>query len=202
MTGLEKILSEIETRAERRCAEAEARAEAVSDKILAEAKQKADAECAEILQKAEQQAELLRRADEAERRMQARKAELALKTAAISSVLSETTDILKQLPKKEYFDILKTLALQHCAAGEGEICFSAADTKRLPQSFISSLNTAASEKGAKLILGEPCNIESGCVLRYGNIDINCSFEAVLAERQDEIRDALYALLFPKTDAGA
>lgn len=202
MTGLEKILSEIETQADKRCAEAEARAKAVSDKILAEAKQKADAECAEILQKAERQAELLRRAEEAESRMQARKAELALKTAAISSALSEATDILKQLPKKEYFDILKALALQHCTAGEGKICFSDADTERLPQSFMSSLNTAIAEKGAKLTLGTPCNIESGCVLRYGEIDINCSFEAILSERQDEIRDALYALLFPKTDAEA
>ena len=42
----------------------------------------------------------------------------------------------------------------------------------------------------------PADIESGFLLVYGGMDINCTFRAVFEDAADELRDAAGRLLFP------
>ena len=90
--------------------------------------------------------------------------------------------------------MLKELAVKNAISGDGVMRFSKDDTAKLPQNFISNVNSALSGKGS-VSLGEPCDIYSGFMLVYGDIDVNCTFSSLVSEKRDELFDELNKLLF-------
>ena len=112
----------------------------------------------------------------------------------ISSTLERALEVIKALPKKEYFEILKGLILKNVRKGEGVLRLSKEDTEKLPSNFIDSINNAL-KRGYKISLGESADIDSGFILVYGDIDINCSFDAVASAKREELRDTLNEMLF-------
>ena len=84
--------------------------------------------------------------------------------------------------------------MKNAQKGEGVLRLSAADMKRLPSNFIDSVNNAF-KRGYKIKLGDEADIDSGFILVYGDIDVNCSFDAIAASKRDELQDALNSLLF-------
>lgn len=109
-------------------------------------------------------------------------------------MLGRAVDVLKALPKREYFEMLKELAVKNAISGDGVMRFSKDDTAKLPQNFISNVNSALSGKGS-VSLGELCDIDSGFMLVYGDIDVNCTFSSLVSEKRDELFDELNKLLF-------
>ena len=65
--------------------------------------------------------------------------------------------------------------------------------QRLPKGFVDTVNKELSS--GSIALGDEIDITAGFILVYGDIDINCSFDAIAQEKRDELRDALNALLF-------
>ena len=112
----------------------------------------------------------------------------------ISSTLERALEVIKALPKKEYFEILKGLILKNVRKGEGVLRLSEEDTEKLPSNFIDSINNAL-KRGYKISLGQSADIDSGFILVYGDIDINCSFDAVASAKREELRDTLNEMLF-------
>ncbi|MBR6005282.1 MAG: hypothetical protein IK063_03535, partial [Clostridia bacterium] len=65
-----------------------------------------------------------------------------------------------------------------------------------PESFRSQAVAAAAEKGAELSFsGENADIKNGFILRYGLIEINCSFDSVIDENREELKEKVNAILF-------
>ena len=57
---------------------------------------------------------------------------------------------------------------------------------------MESLNKKLKEKNASVSLAdESAKIDSGVIIRYGGIEENCTFGALIGEKRDEIRDILF-----------
>ena len=67
--------------------------------------------------------------------------------------------------------------------------------ERMPNDFMEKVNESLSEKNASVILAQrPYDIKSGCVIAYGEIEENCTFDALIEEKKDKIKDRLYKRL--------
>lgn len=194
MTGLDKIISQIGADSADRCRDIAENAEREAEKILADADEQIkiiNEECAKSLEK-----DLIDIKLSAESSAQLKRNQIVLKgkLEAIEDILEKALEIIKALPKKEYFEILKELIIKNAINGNGVLMLNSEDTRKLPQNFIDSVNSAL--KGKSVIsLGDSVEIDSGFILVYGDIDINCTFSAIAAEKRDALRDGLNNLLF-------
>lgn len=194
MTGLEKIISQIEHESNERCLEIKNKAQAEAQKIIDEAN--ADAQVLVENEKAEtaKRVENINQSAVSTAELTKSRTVLAAKLRIIDETLNRSLDFIKSVPNKEYFEILKDLISKNVRPGEGELHLSKSDTEKLPSNFVDSINNSL-RKAYKIKLGKPAEIDSGFVLSYGDIDINCSFDAIAAEKRDELRDTLNSLLF-------
>ncbi|TAH72139.1 MAG: hypothetical protein EWM47_03995 [Anaerolineaceae bacterium] len=198
MTGLEKIIKAIE-----------ADAQASVDKILAEAKEEAEdilslatkeakqdsAKIAEmpafevkaILSRAESSAKLLKR-----------QMILDAKQQVINDIILKAKTKLTSLSDTDYFDIILQIVKKHAHKQAGIIMFSQADLDRLPKKFEKSLETAIKGiQNASLTISKEnsAKIDGGFILVYGDIEENCSFEALFNDAKEELQDKVNAFLF-------
>ena len=179
MTGLEKILSQIQQESDDRCREIEENAKEQAEKIIEKASDK--------------KAELTVETAQSSAQLTQNRALLSEKLEIIDDMLARSLEVIKALPKKEYYEILKELIYKNARQGEGELRLSKEDTAKLPSNFIDSVNNSL--KNSEIKLGKSTNIDSGFILVYGDIDVNCSFDAIASEKKDELRDTLNNLLF-------
>lgn len=196
MTGLEKILEKIQAGADLQAAEIIEAAGAEAAEILKEADSAAEVKSAAIVEKAREEAELIRRMADSGSELEGRKLLLSLRQELISGVMDEALKRLRALPADQYFAVCERLACRFAEKGEGEIVFSAADKARLPGSFMDALNAKLADKGAKLALAkDTVESDGGFVLRYGGIEENCSFAAIVEHNRDSLSDQLGRILF-------
>lgn len=194
MTGLEKILSTIEQDSNDRCREITEQAQKQAQEIIDAASAKAQEDIANAKASVDKRVAEHDGAIEASVSMTKNRIILEGKLDIISSTLERALEVIKALPKKEYFEILKGLILKNVRKGEGVLRLSKEDTEKLPSNFIDSINNAL-KRGYKISLGESADIDSGFILVYGDIDINCSFDAVASAKREELRDTLNEMLF-------
>lgn len=194
MTGLEKILSTIEQDSNDRCREITEQAQKQAQEIIDAASAKAQKDIENAKASVDKKVAEHDGAIEASVSMTKNRIVLEGKLDIISSTLERALEVIKALPKKEYFEILKGLILKNVRKGEGVLRLSKEDTEKLPSNFIDSINNAL-KRGYKISLGESADIDSGFILVYGDIDINCSFDAVASAKREELRDTLNEMLF-------
>jgi len=194
MTGLEKILSQIEYESNDRCRNIIEQAKEKANAVLADAKAQAEIIAAKSAEETAKKVENINQSARSSAELSKSKIILKSKLEVIDEMLSSSLDRIKALPEKEYFEILKTLIINNAKAGEGLLCLNLNDEKRLPKDFVSSVNKDLSE-GKTVSLGNAADIDSGFVLVYGDIDVNCSFDAIASSKRDELRDSLNRLLF-------
>lgn len=194
MTGLETILHAITSEAEAAAAEELEQARQKAGTLLAEAKTEGAKKAQAVLQEGESEAEEIRERAKSAAQLDRRNRMLNFKQQLIQEVIDETRSSLENAPDQKYFQILLQLISRFALPGEGELRLNGRDLARLPADFTSRLMEAAPESKLSLS-GEPCSIESGCLLVYGGIDINCTFRAIFEDAADELRDAVGAILF-------
>ena len=91
--------------------------------------------------------------------------------------------------------MLFKLILKYSHENQGELRLNETDMERMPEDFIEKVNKSLSEKNASVILAQkPYDIKPGCVIAYGEIEENCTFDALIEEKKDEIKDKLYKRL--------
>ncbi len=195
MTGLEKILKEIEDEA---AAEAEAtiaKAKQQADGILEKAKEQALALSDKALAAAGQSVADIEYSRDSALGLQKRQRTLEEKQALLAETLELALKELYALPEKEYFDLMLRLAASSAEAGEGSMMLSEKDKQRLPAGFAQQL-AGALPAGSSITISEECRpIDGGFVLKYGDVEENCSFAAIFDARRDEFADIISPILF-------
>ena len=80
---------------------------------------------------------------------------------------------------------------------KGEIIFSHADKNRLPANLEAELSSILSDiQGAELLISnETRKLDGGFILVYGDIEENCSFEALFMAAKESLQDKVYKFLF-------
>ena len=198
MAGIDKIVSAIKIAADQ---EAEA--------IIHEAKSKAEdlikmteEECRiyieEENQKSDKKVELAKSRYASQCDQEAKLIKLAAKQKIIENALNAAKAHLEQAEPAEYFKTLLGLLEKAVQKGEGEILLSEKDIKRLPSDFEAKAGEIAAAKGGKLKLAaSPASIDSGFILRYGQIEENYSLTALFDENHDRLQDKVNEVLWRK-----
>lgn len=189
MTGLETILDQILSDAKREADEQLAAAEREKAAILQQAKAQADEAAAAILKNGEEKAATIRERAQSAAQMERRNAMLAFKQQMIGETIDRERAALENAPDAEYFQNLLTLAEKFAKDGSAQMHLNAKDLKRLPTDFEARLKEAA-PKTDITISKEPIDVESGFLLTYGDIDVNCTFEAIFEGASAQLRDAV------------
>lgn len=197
MTGLEKILKAIEADADKNADEIIGKANREAEEIMAAAQQEAEKKCSEIAIKSEMDRKAVISRAESAASLQEKKIILDAKQQMISNIITSARNSLMILPDSEYIQIILRMVKKYAHQKSGVILFSAADKKRLPSDFDTLLKNILSDKtGASLTVSEEIvNLEGGFILKYGDIEENCSFDAIFSAAKEELQDKVNTLLF-------
>lgn len=201
MTGLEKILKAIEAEALVNAEAVTAQAKKEAEEILQAAKIDADKKCAEITAKSDADVkEILNRAESAAALLE-KKAILDAKQQIINNIIANAKNSLINLSDTEYVDIILRMAKKYAHNKSGTILFSATDKKRFPKDFEAELAKTLTEKaGASLTFSnENVVIDGGFILKYGDIEENCSFEALFSAAKEDLQDKVNTFLFKQEE---
>lgn len=195
MAGLNKIIERIAQDSAVKCDGIIFDAQNEATKIKEAAVVKANNDKETIVAQANKEAKGLIDMAESGAELECKKVILSTKVEVIEKAILAAAEKLNDMPEDEYFAAIYALVKKYAQAADGEMVLSKKDLGRLPSDFEKKINTGL-PKGAKITLSkEPANISNGFILVYGDIEINCTFEALIAEKRDEIKDELYSIIF-------
>ncbi|MDR1560440.1 MAG: V-type ATP synthase subunit E [Clostridiales bacterium] len=194
MTGLDKIIEEIlaEARAEAENTLTAARAEA--EKIVGQARIEAEAEVSAAKAETDNRVLTLTESREAAFQLRRRQAVLEGRQNALEETLTAARQALIDQPDNEYFAFILKLAAARAEPGEGVLLFNARDRARTPKDFQHLLNLALPEGKTLSVSDSPVRIDGGFVLKYGEVEENCSFSAIFRDRRDEFIDIIRGIV--------
>lgn len=195
MPGIEKLVEEIRKQGEAAVAALRATDAARVDAIRAKGESEAREEYARLTEKAE--AEAAKRVALAESSMASEsvKAALQAKVREVDAVVEEALKRLTDMDDAGYFAVLEGLILSKAPAGGSELLLNRRDADRLPSGFMEEINKKLGSKRAVTLSPERADIIGGCVIRRGLVEENCAFDALVTEKNEEIRDSAAAILF-------
>jgi len=201
MTGLEKIIQQIESDAEAQARQTIGNAKTEAGKIIAEAEAEGKRLSDEIIEKGEADLESLAAKHASADSLESRKSLLLMKQKLIGETISEAQDNLLALPLTEYFGVLKQMILRCALPKEGVVFLSEGDFKRKPKTFEQEINEALGKTGGSISISEEFRkINGGFVLSYGGVEENCSLEALFESVREHLQDIAQEILF-QPDAG-
>ena len=193
MSGIDKIIQEIENNTTQYCDSVLAQARQKADVIIADAQKQADQILADGKDRtAAHVADIKKRGDSAAE-LEEKRVMLYTKQQIINTMLQEGLSTAKNLPKDEYFALIKSMVAKYSMEDDGVIFFGENDNHRLPADFLGELNQAA--KGSIVLSSKPAPIDAGFILKYGGIEQNCSFDAIFAGEAEDLSDKAGRLLF-------
>ena len=195
MSGIDKILQEIEKEgraaADRITQEAGAKIENLRKEIL----EKAQARCEEIRAQGgrESRGILERGASGAE--LLSRRMILEAKQELLAELLRKAQESIYQMENHEYFALIRRIVAKNALPRPGELLLSPEDRERLPDGFEKELAGLLPEGGSLKVSSETRDIRGGCVLLYDGVEENCSIEALFSAGKDEMTDLARSILF-------
>lgn len=197
MTGLEKIkeriISDAQKEAEAVMSDSEVKAELLKEQIRREAGIKAE----EILRDAEKRAEQITSQSQSEAEQISKNDLLLIKRKTVEETISEAEKKLTELEDEKYFKFIKKLIIKNALTGAGKLRLSELDKNRLPSGFVDDVNNALMD-GKTIELSEDyIDHEGGFIAIYGDIEINCTFPAIIKSEYEKLEDIAASALFEK-----
>ncbi|MDO5015195.1 MAG: V-type ATP synthase subunit E family protein [Clostridia bacterium] len=195
MAGLENILNKISADSAAKVENIIFQAETEASEILAKAKEEAEKQSKLSLENAEKEADNIIARAESSAKLDSQNTKLETENEIIEDSINSALSQLNDLPDSEYFDVIKKLVKKYASNKQGVAFFSKRDLDRLPANFESDLNSLLSDEAKLVISNEPIAIKNGVVLEYGEVDINCTFDALASDIKDQLKDKIYKILF-------
>ena len=195
MTGLESIINQIAGDGQKEASEILAEARTKAGEIAEDAKARGAEKVRAVLKDGERRAQDIRDRAQSAAELEQRNQMLVFKQELIREAVDAAKTSLENAPDEEYFSTLLTLYKRFAQEGRGEMYLNKKDIDRLPDDFLARMRNAVPEAEVT-ISPKPQKIESGFLLVYGGVDINCTFRAIFEDASDQLRDAAGKLLFP------
>lgn len=193
MSGLDKIIQQIQSEAKQSADEMIAKAKEKAAEISAQAEKDASAKVAAIEERAKADVQNSIASAKSAADLARRREILAAKQEIIGQAIEEAQQSVYALPDSDYFALILKMIKKYSLAQDGEIRFSKKDLGRLPASFEDSLSKSA--QGKLALSKEPADIGGGFVLLYGGVEENCSIEALFYAARADLQDKVQELLF-------
>lgn len=194
MTGLESILSQIAGDGQKEAEEILGEARKKAGEIAEEAKAKGAEQVRAVLKDGERRAQDIRDRAQSAAELEQRNQLLVFKQQLIGEAVDAARESLENAPDAEYFDTLLALYSRFAGEGQGELRLNKRDLDRLPDDFLARMRKAV-PAAQVTISPKAYDIESGFLLVYGGVDVNCTFRAIFEDAYEELRDAAGRLLF-------
>lgn len=192
MDGLKEILSKIDSDNAAEIKEYVSAQNAETQKMTDEIINSARSEAGKILADAAKKTAQLSENSKSSCALYEKNRLLTEKLNIINNAVDTAAHSLKNMDSDEYFKAVETLVIKYSHDGEGELLMNERDRAAVPDGFMESLNKKLKEKNASVSLAdESAKIDSGVIIRYGGIEENCTFGALIGEKRDEIRDILF-----------
>lgn len=196
--GLDKILEDIRLEAEKSAGEILAKAQKEADRIVEAARKESEESRKKVRQEVDSAAQDAQIRSRSSAALTVRQKVLAARQELIGEVLSTALEKARTLPDEDYFALLARMAAKAAHTGKGRMILSGKDMKRLPAGFETALKSAL-PAGSEIVIDADSErsgqIRDGFLLVYDGIEENCSFEAVLASRQEEVQDKIRDIIF-------
>lgn len=195
MSGLDKILQYIEDEAKASANEMLTKANKKAGEIVAAAQAEAEKKQRSIMQDSELKIKDAVSRAESAALLQERKLILQAKQEIIKDVINRSMNSLLVLSDEAYFEAIKKMIQKYAIAESGQIIVNQKDKARIPTLFESSLQAILPQGGSLTVSNETRNFSGGFILVYGDIEVNCTFEAIFAAAKDVLQDKVSSLLF-------
>jgi V/A-type H+-transporting ATPase subunit E len=195
MSGIDKILQEIEEEgraaADRITQEAGEKIENLRKEIL----EKAQARCEEIRAQGGRESRGILERGESGAELLSRRMILEAKQELLAELLRKAQESIYQMENHEYFALIRRIVAKNALPRPGELLLSPEDRERLPDGFEKELAGLLPEGGSLKVSSETRDIRGGCVLLYDGVEENCSIEALFSAGKDEMTDLARSILF-------
>lgn len=193
MSGLDRIIEQINADTERLCEDIRRNCNYQCDEILNTATAKAEKITEDAKEEAKQVVSRIISKAESTAIFEKRTVLLTAKQQIIQNYLKASLEYICELPDEQYFNMIFKMMSQLNLKKSGEIFFSEKDLMRLPEGFENRVK-AFFEKDIA-VSHKPVNIIGGFILKCGLIEINCSLDALFDSKADMLSDELSAVLF-------
>jgi V/A-type H+-transporting ATPase subunit E len=198
MNGIDKIIAHIKADSDAECKAIADEAAAKCEEIRAQCEQAARVEHEKIITKGKQDAET--RIDRLNHvaELEGKKQILAVKQEMVSLAFERAVQMITELPEDQYISLLVRLASSASRTGNEQIILSAGDRARFGKAVCVKANEvlASSGKEANLKLSEQTrNIRGGLILSSGDIEVNCSTDALVMQLKNELSSKVAGVLF-------
>lgn len=196
MSGLEKIIGQIDAQAKADAAELLRDARADAEELRSQAQAGCRAELAQIQERSTRDIAACRARAASALEQQRRMALLQTKQEIIGQMLQSALHTLQAEPADAYFTAVEKLVERFARPQAGQIVFSQQDLDRMPENFAARLNAIAQEKGGALTLAPAGQVVGGgFILVYSGIQENCTFPALFEARKEDLQDLVHKQLF-------
>jgi len=168
----------------------EAEARKRYDEHIAKAESRAQIEYDAIISKAKtDSARRIEMAQSSAKQLEAREI-LKIKNESVDLVLLKTRQKILDLDDKSYEQLLISFLKKYREDKKGEIILSSSDKERNLKNFEKEALSYGLE-----ISRDTADISGGFILKYGNVEENCSIDAVLKEKKEQLTDYINSNLF-------
>lgn len=198
MIGMEKIKSKILEDAQNKSTQILEQAKQQAEEIKNDALKESESKRAEILEKGEAEGKETYRRMLSMAGLEGRKEILKAKQDVVEEAFTSAMEKLRSLPDEDYQKLIEDMAVAAAKNECGEILLSEKDRKRLNDDFLKNINVRIASKGenAEFVMSDD-NIKTsgGFILRYGEMEINSTFEIMFEMLKPEIENDVVDILF-------
>lgn len=195
MDGLLNIIDKIITENDAECKNTIEHAEKQAKEIIAKAQLDAEKIAEQSRNDAQIKTKLAGEKNVSGAELEYKRRILFAKGRIISETVAAAKEYLCTLSEKEYFDIIGKLALNCALCGTGYITFNQRDKARLPSDFLNNLSENLPD-GKSIALSENTgDFNGGFTISYPEMLVDCTFESLLDDNADDIKDELGRILF-------
>lgn len=198
MNGAEKIKEKIIADARERAEKIIEAARIEAQGIIKHAEKQAFQRVAIMTEKAKEDAALYKQRAQAAGEMEIKKNILKTRQDTIDEAFAIALERIAELPDDKYSRFLEEILLNAARDEEGELILNSKDKQRLGQQFIDRMNAKFRSLGRNAVLklsADDLNSRGGFVIRYGDMEINCTLEVMLNMERPNLEAGVAAILF-------
>lgn len=195
MSGLDNIIKHIETTATQTATEMLDKARADAQSILAQGKANAEENAAAIDRQGVADANAARKRIESRADQNLKRYLLQAKQWEIDRTIAAALDKIQAMPDAAYFETILKMVDKYAPDKDGQIRFSAVDLARIPKGFEERINETLGGRARLTLSDEAVNINGGFILDYGDVEENCSLDALAESSKEVLQDRISQILF-------
>jgi len=198
MNGAEKIKERIISDARERAGKILEDARVEARNIIKAAEKQAFQRVSIMTEKAKEEAGLYKERFRAAGEMEARKRILKVRQETIDEAFSTAVSRIADLPDDKYGQFIEDILLNVVIDGEGALVLNNRDKQRLGQKFVGKINEKLKKSGRKAELKLSDEVLDSCggfIVRYGEMEINCTLEVIINMIRPNLETEVAAILF-------